>query len=304
MASKRPTSRSSVFLREIRRELVRGAEFSPEPNPRFRILVANSRETREAAWGLVYRSYLRRGYMAESGLGMRILPQDALPEVSTFLAQQAPEWSPAATLTVIPDSPFLLPMDVLYRRELDMLRGPGRKPCEIAKLVMGEAEGPEGAEAAEAKPDVELLLALFRVAYLTARYLEGCTDMVITVNPHHEKYYRRLMRFERLGEPKAYGSVRGAVAVPMRLDLLGAEETYRSKADLKPTARSFYGYFLDEKQRPELMAWLRRERRPMSEAELRHFFVERTGLLREMTPEQRMYLQGCFLTYDLEEAGG
>jgi hypothetical protein len=226
---------------------------------------------------------------------MRILPQDALPEVSTFLAQQAPDWAPAATLTAVPDSPLGLPMDALYRQELDVLRGPGRKPCEIAKLVMGESGVGE-----DAKPDVELLLALFRIGYITARYLEGCTDLVITVNPHHEKYYRRLMRFERLGEPRAYGSVRGAVAVPMRLDLLGAEDTYRRTAALKPAARSFYGYFLDEAQRPALLAWLRRERRSMSEADLRYFFVERTELLRAMTAEQRMYLQGCYLHYDLE----
>jgi hypothetical protein len=89
----------------------------------------------------------------------------------------------------------------------------------------------------------------------------------------------------------------------MRLDLLAAEETYRQKAGLKPTARSFYGYFLDEAQRPALLAWLRRERRPMSEADLRHFFSERTKLLRSMTAEQRMYLQGCYLHYDLDEAG-
>jgi hypothetical protein len=299
MGPKRPTSRSSVFLREIRRELLRGGpEFSPGPNPRFRILVANTRELRADAWGLVYRSYLARGYMAESELGMRILSQDALPEASTFLAQQVPDWRATATLTVVPDTPLGLPMDSLYRRELDLLRGAGRKPCEIAKLVMGEAGDDE-----EAKPDVELLLALFRVAYLTARYLEGCTDFVVTVNPHHEKYYRRLMRFERMGEPHSYGAVAGAVAVPMRLDLLSVEAAYRSKAELKPTARRFYGYFLDEEQRPALLAWLRRERRPMSEADLRHFFVERTGLLRELGPEQRMYLQGCYLTYDLEETG-
>ncbi|HOX05785.1 MAG TPA: hypothetical protein PK280_05240 [Planctomycetota bacterium] len=297
MGPHRPTSKSSVFLREIRRELAHGgAEFSPGDNPRFRVLVANSRELRTAAWGLVYRSYLERGYMTESELAMRILPQDALPEVSTFLAQQAPDWAPAATLTVVPDSPLGLPMDALYRRDLDTLRGPGRKPCEIAKLVMGEAGTGE-----DAKPDVELLLALFRIAYITARYLEGCTDFVITVNPHHEKYYRRLMRFERLGEPRTYGSVRGAVAVPMRLDLLAAEATYRQKADIKPTARSFYAYFLDEAQRPALLTWLRRERRVMPEADLRHFFAERTSLLREMTAEQRMYLQGCYLHYDLDE---
>jgi hypothetical protein len=51
------------------------------------------------------------------------------------------------------------------------------------------------------------------------------------------------------------------------------------------------------------MAWLRRERRATSEADLRHFFVERTKLLGTLTADQRMYLQGCYLAYDLEETG-
>lgn len=170
----------------------------------YRIVVANIRELRERAWRLVYDAYLSKGYMQQDASGMRVLPQDALAETTTFLMERratgpacADTGAAVATLTVIPDSPLGLPMDDLYRRELDELRSAGRKPWELGKFVsVGGKNGENGHR-------TQILLHLFKLGYLTARRLGGATDFVVTVNPRHEAYYRKVLLFKRMGGGEA-----------------------------------------------------------------------------------------------------
>ncbi|HOX05778.1 MAG TPA: hypothetical protein PK280_05205 [Planctomycetota bacterium] len=286
-----------IRFTEILKRLEAETEAAPETyryrfgeSDRFEIGIANDRAGREEAWGLVYRAYLQKGYMAPSDSRMRILPQDALPGTTTFVAREA-DGSAAATLTMVPDSPMGLPMDDLYRRELDALRAAGRRPCEIAKLVA----------CVEERQGMEMLLHLFKLAYLSARRLDGCTDFVITVNPRHEKYYRRLLLFEPIGETRAYGSVNGAEAVPLRLDLLRAEELYRQAFGGRSGRANLHAFFVGDDE-PAILDWLGRERTPLSEADLRYFFAERSDILGRVTPAERLHLQDCYLAYDLEAA--
>ncbi|MFH1023332.1 MAG: hypothetical protein V1809_08065 [Planctomycetota bacterium] len=286
-----PSSRQSGIYRQIQRDARRpDAEifsFIFGENREWQGLAANTRELREAAWRLVQEFYVRKGYMAPGGPGMRIIPQDALPETTTYLAIQAATGQTAATLTLVPDSPLGLPMDDLYRADLDVLRASGRKPAEIAKLVAGLDDTDE-------RLGMEMLLHLFKLAYLTARRLEGCTDLVITVNPRHQKYYRRLLRFEYVGETRRYASVAGAEAVPLRLDLLTAEETIRKRFTDHPSAQNLYRFFVENPDIPDILAWLRKERTPMPPGDLRYFFREKTDLLDRMSASARIYLKGCY----------
>ncbi len=256
----------------------------------WNIDVACDRVGRERAWRLVHDVYCDKGYQARRGAGLRLLLQDALPESLTLLAESRPQGaSPLATLTLIPDSPLGLPMDDLYGAELDELRAVGRRPCEIAKLVA----------CVEERAGMELLLQLFRLAYLYARRMAGCTDFVITVHPRHEKYYRRLLLFEPIGEPRPYAAVNGVTAVPMRLDLVTAEARYRERFGHLSGRANLHAFFVNCDE-PAILDWLRAGQRPMSEAELRYFMVERSDLLERAAPADRMYLQGRYLACDFE----
>jgi len=256
----------------------------------WKLAVASDRLSRERAWRLVHEVYCDKGYQANRSAGIRLLLQDALPEAMTLVAESQPQGAlPLATLTLIPDSPLGLPMDGLYGRELDALRAAGRRPVEIAKLVA----------CVEERTGMELLLHLFRLAYLAARRLNDCTDFVITVSPRHEKYYRRLLLFSPIGETRSYDAVNGALAVPLRLDLLSAEARYREKFGRLSGAGNLHAFFVND-QEPAILEWLRASRRAMSEADLRHFMVERSDLLERASSADRMYLQGRYLACDFE----
>jgi hypothetical protein len=258
-----------------------------EPSGAGEILVAGTRALREQAWGLVHDAYVSKGYMESCPSKMRLQLQDALPEATTFLAVERPGGKALATLTVYPDGPLGLPMDVLYRRELDELRAAGRKPCEIAKLV-ADLDGQDGRRT---------LLDLFRLAYLTARRLEACTDLVVTVNPRHERYYRRLLMFEQIGEVKAYDAVGGAPAVPLRLDLEAAERCYRERSAAGGGQAGIYSFFVSGGEEATL-DWLRRERLPMSADDFRYFFMRRTRLPHLPTADERALLEFCYRASD------
>ena len=293
-----PANRLSRILKAVEERAVeergvssRTAPVAPwAPGLDWSISVASDRRSRERAWRLVHQVYCEKGYQANRDLGIRLLLQDALPESTTFLAESKPQGAaPLATLTLIPDSPLGLPMDGLYGRELDALRAAGRRPCEIAKLVA----------CVEEKPGMELLLHLFKMAYLASRRLSDGTDFVITVNPRHEKYYRRLLLFEAIGETRSYDAVNGAPAVPLRLDLLTAEERYCEKFGRLSGRGNLHAFFVND-QEPAILEWLQACRRPMSEEDLRHFMVERSDLLERAGPAERMYLQSRYLACDFE----
>jgi hypothetical protein len=288
-----PTNRLSRILSRVANEGAPAVKDNPapwEPSPGWAITVASDRRSRERAWRLVHEVYCEKGYQPDRQQGIRLLLQDALPESATFLAEGSPRGaSPLATLTLIPDSPLGLPMDALYGRELEALRSAGRRPCEIAKLVA----------CVEERTGMELLLHLFKLAYLYARRTADCTDFVITVHPRHEKYYRRLLLFEPIGETRPYDAVNGVPAVPMRLDLLSAEARYRAKFGGLSGRANLHAFFVND-QEPAILDWLRSVRRPMSEADLRHFMVERSDLLERASADDRMYLQSRYLACDFE----
>ncbi len=292
-----PRARFTEILKRIETELqrVEGAyRYRFGGDDRYEVLVANDRPAREQAWSLVYQAYVQKGYMSPCPSRMRILPQDALPGTTTFVARERAGAgdAAAATLTIVPDSPLGLPMDGLYRRELDALRAAGRRPCEIAKLVV----------CVEEKAGMEMLMHLFKLAYLAAWRLDGCTDFVITVNPRHEKYYRRLLLFEPIGETRSYESVNGAPAVPLRLDLVKAEERYRQAFGDRSGRANLHAFFVNAEE-PAILGWLRRERAPMTERDLRYFFAEKSDVFARVALAERLYLQECYLAYELEGGG-
>ena len=93
------------------------------------IRVASSIEDRRRAWELVYRIYAEKGYAENDSQGLWYGIHDALPETTTFIVER--EGEVVSALSVVFDSPLGLPSDNLYGPELDLMRGQGRRLCEI-----------------------------------------------------------------------------------------------------------------------------------------------------------------------------
>ena len=84
----------------------------------------------EQSYRLLHDTYVASGYLQPNPSGMRLSIYNALPNVRTFVAKDNGEV--ISCTTFVPDSPLGLPMDQIYRSELNGLRLAGRRIAEIS----------------------------------------------------------------------------------------------------------------------------------------------------------------------------
>ncbi len=190
----------------------------------FKVRLANTEERRSSASYLIQRRYAWRGY-AVGG------QPDATPSRITIAAHD--ENGTAGTVTVGLDSPEGLFVDGLYADEADGLRRGGRRLAEFTRLAIDNN--------VHSKP---LLAALFHIAFIYARRIHACTDLLIEINPRHQGFYRRMLGFVPLGGLRGDPRI-GAPALLLRLCLDEAQaEIARlgGNPNLASIARSLYPY--------------------------------------------------------------
>jgi hypothetical protein len=285
----RPRNRITEVLRGLERSSAGRADlkYSFGNSGESSIRVAASTEDRLRAWGLVYHNYLEKEYASPNRQRLWYSIFDALPETVTLLAER--DGRTVGTATVVPDSPLELPADGIYDRELAELRRSGRGLCEIISFAVAEERMNRA---------TRLVKHLCWMSWLVARELIAADDLVITVNPRHAAYYRRVMLFESLGEERAYDKVGGAPAVLLRLDLLTQRERYRARYGHLQGERNLYRFYFGS-ERQEVARRVRRSRRPLTEAALKRYFIRERPLLPDASPTARGYVEACYPAYDL-----
>lgn len=250
--------------------------------------VATAREM-EAALSLVYENYLKRGYIKEpKACGLFATVYHVLPE-TTIVVVRSPE-KITCTLTRILDSDlFGLPMDTLYREELNTLRCQPRKLMELSALATSE----------EARGR-RLFMHLFRAAYWSGR-TAGVNDCCIVVNPRHVAFYKRILQFEDMGPEKYYHKV-NAPGVALRLDLGRFEEQLREKSQCSCYFRNLYSFFFQQAWEPVngFVKNPRFMRVHETLAEARYALTEKTDVLSDATPEQMHYIKSIYTGLGLE----
>ncbi len=174
---------------------------------------AEDREELRQSYALVRNAYLKKGYVSRYG-GDESLEgaHETPPETRTFLAKK--DDIVVMTLTVISDSASGLPMDEIYRTEMNVLRRCGRRMAELSGLASHEALSGKG---------MLVLLHLQKHAYLYAKSA-GIDDFCIAINPRHASFYENVLLFEYLGAEKPYPRVSNFPACARRLDLHTFEE--------------------------------------------------------------------------------
>ncbi|GEM_PF-1841593 len=169
---------------------------------------ARSLEELKQAYGLVHTSYLSRGYIEASQSGLRFGFHNLLPETVTLVAVL--RGMVIATVSLVVDSPWGLPMDEIYGEELSPLRKRGERLGEVTMLADRRREF---------RRTLPMVLALFRLLTDYARKVAGLDQLCITLNPRHSEFYGRLLHFEPLGPEKQYPSVQDNPALAMRFEL-------------------------------------------------------------------------------------
>lgn len=164
--------------------------------------------------------YAKQGYIEPDAKQAYALARFlSLPVTTTFIAQ----WQQAiiGTISLIKDSAEGLPMDVLYRTEVDGLRQAGQQVAEVGQLAL---DSQALSQYPKLKPLVRLdiLTSLFSLIFHRALELKIDT-LCITINPKHERLYN-FLSFESLGPLRMYAAVNGAPALAKALDLERAQK--------------------------------------------------------------------------------
>ncbi len=174
----------------------------------FEVTIASGCDEYEQAFLLLAEKYRARGYEASGVKLFRFTPFHVLPETITVVAKHGGRV--VATLSMVPDSDLLgLPLEAIYPEEVARLRGEGRKIAEVTSLAddgLGHRE----------------FLKVFRAMIrLVQQYhvRNGGDTWVITVNPRHAAFYRKVMGGVPLAGLRAYPSVGGAPAEAQMTDL-------------------------------------------------------------------------------------
>jgi len=190
----------------------------------FKVRLATTEDRRKSASLLIEKMYSWRGYEADA------LGKD--PSKITLVAYQ--DDKVVGTLTLGLDSPQGMVVDDLYKREADILRAEGRKPCDITRLAVDQ--------------DIKsksVLAALFHLSFIYGHNFHQGTDFLIEVNPRHVLFYERMLGFVPFGEERVCPRV-NAPAVLLRLDLAHANEQIKEhggKGVAVPGVKSIYPYF-------------------------------------------------------------
>jgi hypothetical protein len=194
-------------------------------------------------------------------------------------------------VTVVPDSPLGLPADAVFPGETRRLRDSGARLAEGISLVQAGLSERAG---------MLVVAKLCEFTCLVAQRLLGATDLVCTVNPRHEDYYRRVMLFGRRGAEAPCDKVSGAPAVFLTLNFTEMQR-HIERTELPDAPRTIYRRFMKPGEVGAVAAALRRQLRPMTERELGYFF---TDILARATPKQRAFIQEQYLAYELDAAPG
>lgn len=156
---------------------------------------------------LVHDNYVRCGYIKPSPSGMRLNIHYIAPTTRTFVTVL--DNKIIATISLFCDSPLGLPMDDLYGAELLPLRQQGRHIAEVGMLADG------GRSLSVAFP---VMMELMKRIYWTGRDT-GLSDLLVTVNPKHRVFYKRIFCFEKFGAEKSYEAFDNAPVVLLRMNL-------------------------------------------------------------------------------------
>ncbi|MHA1573406.1 MAG: N-acyl amino acid synthase FeeM domain-containing protein [Alphaproteobacteria bacterium] len=242
-----------------------------------RVHPANSLRQLEKAYRLVYNAYLECGYVRPDETRMRLSVYNALPDSVTIVGTLG--GAVISTVTVVPDSLLMLPMDEIYAEELAALRDKGRSVVEVTMLADRRRQ---------IRRAVPMVLRLMKHVFDYATQILHADDLCITVHPSRQGFYRKYLLFSEFGKVKNYPSVRDNPAVAMRLPLDKAEELCRDRPRLREL-------FFEDRVPPEVF----QNRYRLSPADVAELFVKRTDILRNASSAVLDYIQQQYPQSDL-----
>ena len=206
------------------------------------IRVADSHGHRSSAHILVNRMYLARGYS--------VTPLPETPNANRITLIAIDDDVTIGTITVGFGGPDGMLVEELFADEVEQLRSEGAVLCEFIKLAI------DGVVKSK-----KVLASLMHAAFICAREIEGCTKVVIEVNPRHVRFYQAMLGFSVLVSERHNRRV-NAPAVLMSLDLAFADgkiDSFHSAGSAQSGAeRSLYRHSFSRQETAAVVDRMRR----------------------------------------------
>ncbi len=180
------------------------AEFQ---NPEFRVEIAQTQEDLQSAYKLLHDCYVGIKIIDPQPSGLRCNLFSFLPTSTIIVAKR--NGKVIGTVSAIKDSSSGLPSDREFLKENNRFRRQGKVLVEASALAV----------------DVQYRVShcvsflLMKYLYNYCRHCFRGNYMIGVVHPKSEDFYKALWQFEKNGEPVQYGSLNGAAAIHMTMDL-------------------------------------------------------------------------------------
>ncbi len=243
--------------------------------------VVRKKNELKQAFSLVYKEYASRGYIPKHYKStLRLSLFNSLPTSTTFVAKEAGKV--VATVTLIPDSPLGLPMDKIYKKELDILRKKGKRISEVSQLSIDSRLFPKGWFSMFNFNKLIFVFKLFKLVLDYGIYKDELDEFCIAVNPRHQYLYK-FIGFEELAGLRYYGSVNKAPAIAKHLELEGLDEKMKKKGALY---KIFYG------KKTNSSAF--KDKYTLNALDLEYFFLKKSDILKKATSRQLKYIHSCY----------
>jgi len=253
----------------------------------FHCRPALSREDLERAYRLVYKEYQVKGYCEPDPSKMHYNLFSLLPTSRTFMLEKTGNF--VGTISLIPDTPCGLPLDSIFKGEIDRFRLPGRKVAEVGLLAL---DGESFEKSSFSLTDFQKLTGsfrLFKIMFDYARNAAGITDLIIGMHPKHRELYRYLL-FQDIGPVRSYPGARGKPALLMHMNI---EHVERSTVLHRGVGSYFLRNVMGLDELTSGYNW--------SSSDIQQYLVNRPSLLKKLTPENRQYLSLCYPELRLPE---
>lgn len=261
----------SLYLKEIVNDLT---------YPIINIKWAETQEELEHVFSLVYKEYLKAGYIEKpesSKIFFNI--HNLLPTSAALIIKYGKEV--ISTMSIIIDNKyFKLPIDSTYPDEIDELRQKGRNICEFSALATSQDFRWRN-----------LFAYIFREMYWYAME-NNINDICIMVNPKHVPFYKSILLFEDLGKEKIYSRL-GVPAVALRINLNTWEENLKKTyGELKPEY-NLYSFVSESTKRSPKSLRLRlssKKRQSLDNHIINYFLAKNKYILNSLSTNQKKYI--------------
>jgi hypothetical protein len=256
----------------LRRNISMGVDQIPES---LEIKVATTQEELQAAYEILYESYLEYGYQEPNPERMRIIKYFALPTTTTVVAKVSGRV--VGTVTFIRKSPMGLPMEKVF--DLQGYVQKGETVVEVSSLAISSAYRHQRGR---------IFFPICNYIYHYLRRYLSADFVAIAVNPAWADFYEGYLLFSKIENRviDTYNFANGAPAVGLIADVRNWNQRFEKIYNhLKPD-QNFYQFI----QKTDLPCWKWPERTfekamdPVLTPEMmKHFFFEKSKMFRQLS---------------------